>query len=305
MKYIFLSSIFLLKAFAGFAQINMADSTAQVISYWDKGDKQSYTITEEKIKIKGSDTTSKEMTKYDVEITVINADEKSYTVEWLYKNVSTNSKDFATQKLIGMSNNTKVIYKTDEMGVFEEILNWKELKDFILSATATLKKEYSHMDGMDKVIKQVESTYTTKDAIQAAVAKEIQQFHTFHGAKYTLGELLEGQIKVPNIYGTEPFDSRFTVYLDEINEEDNNYIMRSTQEINKEQLTNATYEYLTKMAKSLKVEIPKKSELMELKNESLTSSRIHGTGWVIYSIQTITVAAEESTQINERIIEIK
>ena len=46
-------------------------------------------------------------------------------------------------------------------------------------------------------------------------------------------------------------------------------------------------------------------EIKELKNETVTASRIQGTGWVIYSVQTITVTAENITNIEERIIEIK
>lgn len=305
MKYFILTTLFLLKAFLGFAQINMADSTAQVISYWEKGDKQSFTITEEKIKIDGSDTTSKEMTKYDVDVTVIKSDEKSYTIEWVYKNISSNVKDSATQKILNLSNNTKIIYKTDEMGVFLEVLNWKEVRDYVQTATSVLTKEYSKLKGMDEVIKQIEKTYSTKEAIESVAIKDIIQFHFFHGGKYTLGALIEGKLKVPNIYGKEPFDAELTVYLDEINEEDNNFIMRSIQEVNKEQLTNSTYEYVAKMAKNMNIEPPKREEVGELKNEILTSARIHGTGWVIYSVQTITVTSDKSTQINERIIEIK
>ena len=39
-------------------------------------------------------------------------------------------------------------------------------------------------------------------------------------------------------------------------------------------------------------------------NENWSASRIHESGWVIYSIETKKVVAEGTTQINERIIEI-
>jgi hypothetical protein len=77
MKNRILTTFFLLSGLTTFGQINMADSTAQVITYWEKGEKQNYSVTTENIKIKGSDTTSKEMTTYNVEITVLNTSEKS------------------------------------------------------------------------------------------------------------------------------------------------------------------------------------------------------------------------------------
>jgi hypothetical protein len=199
----------------------------------------------------------------------------------------------------------KVIFKTDELGAFVEVVNWKEIKDYIQKATASLRKDFKEIPEMDKVLKQIEATYSTKEAIESASIKDIQQFHTFHGAKYKLGEIIEGQLKVPNLFGTEPFDSDFTVYLDEINEEDNNFIMRATQEVNKEQLTNATFDYLTKMSKNMKVEPPRREDLKDLMNETLTASRIHGTGWIVYSVQTTTVASDNVTNIEERVIEIK
>lgn len=305
MKHRILTTFFLLTGLTTFGQIIMSDSTAQVITYWDKGEKQKYYITAEKIKVKGTDTTSREITTYDVEITVLKADDKSYTIEWLYKNITNNSENPTVQKLMNITKDMKVVYKTDELGVFVEVVNWKEIKAYIQKAISTLSKDFKELPEMNKVLKQIEATYSTKEAIESASIKDIQQFHTFHGAKYKLGEVLEGQLKVPNIYGTEPFDSDFTVYLDEINEEDNNFIMRATQEVNKEQLTNATFNYLTSMAKNMKVDPPKREDLKELSNETLTASRIHGTGWVIYSVQTTTVTSDNVTNIEERIIEIK
>jgi hypothetical protein len=81
--------------------------------------------------------------------------------------------------------------------------------------------------------------------------------------------------------------------------------MRATQEVNKEQLTNATFDYLTKMANIMKIKSPKREDLKDLKNETLTASRIHGTGWIVYSVQTTTVTSDNLTNIEERIIELK
>ncbi len=305
MKIRLLTTIFLLKGLTIFGQINMVDSTAQVITYWEKGDKQNYSLTAKNIRIKGNDTTSNEVTTYDVEIIVLNANDKSYIIEWLYKNIATNSLNPSVQKLMNMKKDMKVVYKTDELGVFIEVVNWKEIKSYIQKTTSALKKDFKDIPEMDKVLKQIEATYSTKEAIESASIKDIQQFHTFHGAKYKLGEVLEVKLKVPSIYVKEPFDSDVTVYLDEINEEDNNFIMRATQEVNKEQLTNATFDYLTTLAKNMKVDPPKLEDLKDLTNETLTASRIHGTGWVIYSVQTTIVNSGDTTNIEERIIEIK
>jgi hypothetical protein len=206
---------------------------------------------------------------------------------------------------MNITKDMKVIFKTDELGAFTEVVNWKEIRDYIQKATTSLSKEFAVILEMDKLLKQIAVTYSSKEAVESAAIKDIRQFHTFHGAKYKLGEILKGQLKVPNLLGTEPFDSDFTIYLSEINEADNNFIMRATQEVNKEQLTNATFDYLTKMANIMKIKSPKREDLKDLKNETLTASRIHGTGWIVYSVQTTTVTSDNLTNIEERIIELK
>jgi len=305
MKKKLLSTLFLATGLTTFGQINIADSTAQVITYWDKGEKQNYSVTTKKIKLKGTDTASKDITTYDVEITVLNQADKSYTIQWLYKDIKTNSTNHTIQKLMNITKDMKVIFKTDELGAFTEVVNWKEIRDYIQKATTSLSKEFAVILEMDKLLKQIAVTYSSKEAVESAAIKDIRQFHTFHGAKYKLGEILKGQLKVPNLLGTEPFDSDFTIYLSEINEADNNFIMRATQEVNKEQLTNATFDYLTKMANIMKIKSPKREDLKDLKNETLTASRIHGTGWIVYSVQTTTVTSDNLTNIEERIIELK
>ncbi len=261
MKNKILTTVCLLSGLTTFGQINMKDSTAQVITYWEKGDKQNYLVTAEKIKIKGTDTASREKTTYNVQITVLSKSEKSYTIEWLYKDIKSNSQNAKVQKLLNINKDMKVIFKTDELGTFIEVTNWKEIKDYIQKTTSILRKDFQGIPEMDNVLKQIEGIYSTKEAIESVSIKDIQQFHTFHGAKYKLGEVLEEKLKVPNIIGTEPFDSDLTIYLDEINEKDNNFIIRATQIVNKEQLTNAMFNYFTTMAKNMKVDPPKREDL--------------------------------------------
>jgi hypothetical protein len=289
----------------GFGQINMADSTAQSIGYWDLNEKQLYTITSEKTRTKGLDTTSHELISYEVEITIKDSTATSYTIEWYYKNFTVDSKNEILNKIMKLSENFRLLIRTNELGVFQEVINWKEYKDYMGDIIGRLKKEYKDAPTMIKLLEQTKEMYSTKEVIEAAGINEIQQYYSFHGLKYKLGETYESNTTVPNIYGNEPFDSNFKYYLDEINETDNNYILRSSQTINAEQLTNASYEYVVKTMKTMGMPAPKRDEFKEVTNETNTASRIHGTGWVIYSIQTKTVTSEDNTHIDELIIEIQ
>lgn len=288
-----------------FGQINMNDSTAQVIGYWDMNEKQSYIVTQEKFKIQDSDTTSIEFYKYVVDMTIVDSTANSYLIDWFYKDYEMESDNELIKKLSSITEDMTIRVRTDELGAFQEVVNWKEVRDYIHKATKLMKKETEDIPNMDQFIKQIEGMYSTKESIELGVVKEIQQYYTFHGAKYEYGEEYNADMKVANMYGGEPFDTKVTVWLDELNPEDNNFIIRMKQTVDSEQLTNATFDYLLKMAETLKTAGPKEEDIPSLTNDTWTASRIHGTGWIIYSVETKEVKAEGVTNVEERIIEIQ
>ena len=77
------------------------------------------------------------------------------------------------------------------------------------------------------------------------------------------------------------------------------------QTVDSEQLTQATFDYLKSMAQTMKVPVPTREDIPEIANDTWTASRIHGSGWLIYSIETKETKAEGVTNIEERIIEIQ
>ena len=306
MKIFFAVLIASTSYYSSVGQINLTDSTVQTINYWDKHEKQIYHITTYKYKINDTDTTSRETIQYEVEVTVKDSTSKSYTVEWLYKNYQVNSDNEITRKIMEASEEMKVLFKTDELGVFVEVVNWQEVRDMIKGSLKKLFQESSSIPNLKEAIQQVEELFSSKESIESAAIRDIHQFHTFHGAKFKLAEVVEGKMKVPNMYDmSKPFDSEFQVYLDEINAEGNNYVMRSIETINKEQLREETMKYLNTLAQRMGAPKPNFDEVKELTNEILTASRIHNTGWVIYSIQTKTVTSGNHSSVEERIIEIQ
>lgn len=288
-----------------FGQINMVDSTVQTIGYWNKNETQSYVITIDKYKINHLDTTSHETFKYDVDILVKDSTADSYILEWKYKNYEVKTDNEIMKKIMSMSQDMSVIVKTDELGAFKEVVNWKEVRNYMKNLTSQLSKEYKDAPTLVKLIKQVENTYNNKETIESSTINEIQQFLSFHGGKYKLGEVYEGNLKTHNMYGGEPFDNEFSMSLDTIQIEDNNYILRLNQSVNSEQLLEATYNYMKLSMKTMGLPEPNKNDIKGITNQTDLASRIHGTGWIIYSIQTKTVSSDKTTNIEETIIEIK
>lgn len=289
-----------------YGQINNSDSTFSVIGYWEKDEKQTYSILQEKYKIISGDTTSREVINYDVDVWIKDSSAKSYTIIWKYKNFETKTDNIFVKKLMSLNNNLEVIIKTDEMGSFQEVVNWKDIRHFINQALDTLRKEFKIIPNIKEITNQVSSMFSSKEEIESATIKEILQVYSFNGAKYKLNKILTGKQKIANIYGGEPFDADFEIEFTAIDTANNSGIIRFDKTFGKKQVTDATYEYLKKMAKTMKTSEPKREDIHELSMEDRTTSNIHGpSGWVLYSIYIREVISDNILTVESREIELK
>ena len=287
-------------------QMDFQDSTAQVITYWDLGEKYEYAVTFQQLSYSEKDTTKNETMTYDVEVTVIDSTENNYVVKWFYKNIETNSKNPLIQKLVKASEDIEVDIKLDALGVIQEVVNWEEVRDYMVKSIGEMKSDLPEIPEIEKMFQQIESTYSSKASIEAAAIQDVQQFHNFHGGKYPLNEKLTGQIKTPNIYYPEkPFDTNLIVILEELDEENSQFRIRSIHEVDTEQLTQSAFQYVSELFSNLNQKIPKREEFENLTNSVETVSRIHNTGWVLESILWKEVFVDGLTNMEIRTIQMK
>ena len=286
------------------AQINVEDSSAQAVTYWNKGEVQTYIITNERMSFKGTDTSELESGTYEVTLKVLDSTENSYTLQWVSNVVGTQADDVLRQKLLEVSGNVSIVYKTDEMGAFMEVVNWEELRDRIDKAIDVLAGMNGDTKG-NPIAEAVKKLYSTKEAIESVVIKDILQFHLFFGVKYLLNNPVEMELKVPNIIGSEPFDARLIVELKDIYPEDALFVLTALQQVDEAQLENSVFDYMSMIAKETGGALPVREELKGLKNEVFTVSSIHDSGWVLYSEQTSTASLGAITKIEKRTIRLK
>ena len=305
MNKLLLIGLFLFSSTSIFSQINKADSTVAVVGYWNLNEKQSYTITKEKYKIENADTSSYEYFKYQVDITILDSSTNSYTIEWFYRDFDSFSANPIEIELSKIFENLEMIFKTDEYGGFIVLVNWKEIRDSIYKATSLLKEEFKDIPNIDEIIKKVENNYLTKENIESGSIRDILQFYYYHGGLYKLGDILDAQIQLPNLYGGNPFDADVSIWLDEINTKDNNSVLRMTQSINSKQLTDATYLYLGNMTSLADSTLPDRKDFALLHNDTWLVSQIHESGWVLYSVETKETTMDNTINVENMIIEIQ
>ncbi|MDY0343969.1 MAG: hypothetical protein RBR28_10380 [Lentimicrobium sp.] len=305
MKKILITGLFMCMIIHGFGQINATDSTVQVIGYWNLNEKQTYVISNEKMKIQAGDTITRDMTRYEVDITVLDSTDSEYLLNWYYHDYVVESDNEMIMKLSSIIENMNVQIKTDELGTLIEVINWQDIRDFIYKGTSMLKQELKDVAGIEDMIQKYEVMYNSKEAIEANAINEISQFHYFHGLNYKMWEEHSYDTQLANMYGGAPFDASVEFWLDDINNEENHATFRMQQTIDSVQLTNETYRYLSKMADEMQINLPSRAEFPAVHHQTWLASVIHGSGWPLYSVQTREVTSEDIIQSEECIIYLK
>lgn len=268
--------------------------SVQAVGYWDMNEKYEYKGSYQKYKVTGKDTVFESDMTYDVIVKITDSTSSSYKVEWLYKNHTFKRGNKIAQLISNPNDSVKVEFITDELGAFKEVLNMEELLSFYYKKFKTLIKKAEDKE-LKKILNLVNNQFKNENFIKNNSYKDLLNFYTFHGAKYDLKKDYEAKMKTGNNYGGESFDTDVTVWLDEIDSENNNFVMRSYQKVDSIQLKNAVSKYL-------KASINK---IPEITNETYIANRIHGTGWTTYSIVTREVKSENSKNVEEYIIELK
>ncbi len=286
------------------AQIDMSDSTVQVISYWKLGDVQDYHFTESEIVLTNEDTMSIEVNSFDVDIKVSDSTSVGYILEWTRSNFQFSSSNFLDVQLQAILSDIPIILATDVYGSNVQVLNWETLSNAVNDKCSLLLMEYTDKPTLLTTINQTKRKYISKASIETFVIRDISQYFTYHGAKYKLGETITEDIKIPNNYGGDPLDATAAMVLDELLPENNTSIIKSFLNINARQLTAVTYDFL----KSLNIvegSLPSYEDFPTVTKQIWGGSEIHSnSGWVIYSQESEQVTSGDDVTLKERIIEI-
>lgn len=302
MKAPFKLSIFLLlliSTFCSIAQNRVTDTSATCIAFWKNGEYRILQITHGKEKYDSTKLKSNTSITYEAHIKIIDSTTNSFTIEWIYKNFS--SSDLNEQSLAGVNTimeGLKIIYKTNDLGSFSELLNWQEVRDFYFN---TLEKSLSsnpENKETNTAMNQVKAMFQSKESVEAVLIREIQLYHTPYGTEYTLsGETIETVLA--NISEGPPFPAKITIKLNELNPEKDYCNVSLNQTIDKEKAGSIIIDLLKRLAGSSTkdADINKKDiENMEISdlNEFVYSIN---TGWLFKVIYKRTATISNTKQI--------
>ncbi|MCS6980882.1 MAG: hypothetical protein N2110_01745 [Flavobacteriales bacterium] len=284
------------------SQINLADSSAQAVAYWNNGDKRIYTIRFEKVKIKDQDTLSLKVLEYDAEISVLKSKPAFYLIQWTYRYRNNPFTDLMTETFQTLPHDSRIIYKTNEMGEFSKLVNWREIRSKVKRQIHNFSKLIFKMPELNMFFQQLNTAFASRKAIEIALIKDIRQFHSFHGYYFKLGKNYIATTQIPNIFGGGFLNAENKTLLKEVDAKKGTFTIHLTQEIDKEQLTEVIHKFIRNMAEKIHHEPPKSGEIPQYNIEIQVETQLDNAGWVIESMHTQTVFYNENRNVEKRLI---
>lgn len=287
------------------AQIDMSDSTAQIIAYWQEGDSVVYQGQYLKVVTDAGDTTERKSYTYDLSIKIVDSTGIGYVTEWRRGNYRFDGYDELERDIVLLQSLSPVVVLTNEYGSDPRVINWEDIQTAAQIEIDSLQARYSGRANIQVRANKLRLRYADQDQVSLHAARDITQYLTFHGAKYKLAEVLRGTATVPNNYGGDPLQTNTVMYLDLIDPGRQAAILRFHNLVNPQQLKAVTYDYLS--AQNIDAASwPSYEDFPDMKNDIWGGAEIHtSTGWVIYCIESNQVVTGNSVSLEEYSLNIK
>ncbi|MFK7904663.1 MAG: DUF3793 family protein [Chitinophagales bacterium] len=156
-----------------------------IIAYWQKGDIWKYIAQKGKLTYKGDQISSKETTQYDISCEVIDSNEHSYTLQWVYdaiafthENVTQNT---FKQKAAKALEKQIFTFQTDEYGRFDTILNYSNTAKNIREKVQEALKE---ADDLTQFMLKETLTKQSDYELMENNFSDVVNYHAYHGYEF-------------------------------------------------------------------------------------------------------------------------
>lgn len=318
MKRFLLIIATLLAYLPAFSQINLKDSTVQVVAYWQKGDKYFYDTKSFELLIENGDTSTVYEMNGRFSIEVIDSTANGYKLKYKQENTPvlkplSADDDTVTRMVFNVMEkymdkiNIPVVFITDEYGTFQDIegidILQKEMYSIVANMVKDFEKEVNSIllgDVTEEEKKQIMAVveelfskaileqYKDKRSIYNNF-KEIVNLLTFHGAKLNLNKMYRSSSKeVLPVYGDTEIDIEETFYVYEYNPETSWIYIDYYKKYDPEQLNELAFNMAQQIASNVEKKAGKLPEGSEIKREDIpeftincyTGVQVHtNTGW--------------------------
>lgn len=188
-------------------QPNLVSSTKiTTIGYWNIGEKVSYQVSQTDVTNKSGSTqpTKQKSNTYDLEIKVIDSTDHSYVLEMKYLKSAVEGYDPQLQELMNsFQTSAPIRYQTDELGIYQKILNTAELQKDFKKKCEEFKKQLVVNKGAEaakpviKMLDDVLIEFTKPENIEVLYLGDIMAIHGNYGMELVLNKPAEIDVEIP------------------------------------------------------------------------------------------------------------
>ena len=196
------SAFFLLMQLACLGQNIATENSVPIVAYWQKGDIKNVTITRAVQKSENGKPVSQTSSTCRATLLVRDSTAEGYTIEWTYKYAE--HKDARLRGMDALFNNLKVVYATDDVGSFKELLNEKDIRAYLESVVKELTSIKGDSAAHQFILSQVKGLFSSRESLEQLLLRDISLFHTPYGVEYTM-DTLKAETELPNFLGGDPW----------------------------------------------------------------------------------------------------
>ena len=278
------------------AQYNSESKTVSVIPYWEKGDRFHYQQNEKEYQINKTDTIFKKNKSFDLNITVLDQDSISYTIEWItepdYSQIPpVFLNDFKTK--IGSQ---RFIYKTNQNGIFQQLLNFDEIVAYNKKIVEFLGAQISNKNDKIAFKLALEKVFGNDDVTTQLIASKINTYHLFYGNKIYKKTPEKKRFESVNPVTKNKIIYNRSILFEDYNQDDQVYTLYSETIPEEENL-------IGEIKSTLETIISKEAKEMEhIQNFDYISKvfqATHNTGVVLYQMKRDFIDVDNQETIKE------
>ncbi len=217
MKFRFLFFLILCPFFVN-AQLLLNDSTLNLYARWEKGEIANFTYRQTRERYVDGILKSYDSYLSTIQLKVLRSNARMKKIRWSYANIESDlpKKSALLNDLASIALGSKVIYKTDENGVFIELKNWKQVRKVVYKSLDRIQQTYED-ESVDSMVMASKTLYATKESIEKLVISDIQLLHTIYGNEFVLHRKEAIPTTLPNLNGGDDLPAVLNFELIELN----------------------------------------------------------------------------------------
>ncbi len=176
------------------------DSVINIIAYFCKNDTMVYTSRDIEYKVEKGDTTVQHDVETDFMFVVRDSTSNGYTIEMTETDMRINEAESDVLRAMiesawDISKNIKCVFTTNELGVVNNIVNWREIRDKTKEMmTVVYDTLYAKYEGLDTLMSRnrMEQMMMLKmkneETLRLEMYEELQQLFGCHGRSWNIGD---------------------------------------------------------------------------------------------------------------------